>query len=394
MNAFGRELLWDIRGNRLNATLSFIALFVAMLSLILAAALSSVGTDTLVARSEQQVGRAVTLQAPLAGVELDQARLQAVQAQLSQWPSLGVAGSVLLTYSMEYAPGATFQPGAAHQVTKVRLIGPEYPEIRRLPLVSGRMMTSDPYPGEVVVNTSLAEALGAHVTRLQLSWGITPATAVNVVGVVADGQSEPYAYGSVDAFATANPFLPSVTDAVLLARTSTPQAMPYVKQLMADAANSLTPVAGEPPTRIDTADQTRESMAVLGLTFQALAGVGLVVAIVGMVNVGLAGIRERARDFTIRRAMGATRTRVISSVTASTVVIGLGATCAAIVVSYLAISRAVPTLLPADAGFDAPEFPWQAVILAATFGLFTSLVSGLIPALKTLRFELASALRE
>jgi len=75
-------------------------------------------------------------------------------------------------------------------------------------------------------------------------------------------------------------------------------------------------------------------------------------------------------------------------------VIGVAASLAAVAIAWLAVSLIVPHLLsPADA-LSAPAFPWQAAILGVGAGFFASLVSSIIPAMRTIRLDIATALRD
>jgi putative ABC transport system permease protein len=386
MSAFLRELTWDLRGNRVNAFLSFLALCVATLSFVLISVLAHVGTDALVARSEQLDGRAVTLQAGLPTDGWSRQRVDAISSGLRNSSWMGTQGSLVL----DRTAWLTTDGPQPERVT-LRLTSSDYRSIRRIPVTQGRWFTDSAYPGEATVNAA-ADRLLVKSGSAALDLGYRPGLDLTVVGVVADANPQPMIYASVQGMQSSAPLM-APDQAGLLLHTDAARAADgpaRVAELLSRAGMHVTPEV----TRADQAAQIASSFSTLTKVFLLVALIGLIVAVIGMINVGIASVRERARDFTIRRAMGATRLRIIAGVAASTALIGIAATSVAILLSYALTTVLTPYLVDSTSGISRPDYPWTTAVAAAAAGILASLISGLAPALRTRSLDLAALLRE
>ena len=137
-------------------------------------------------------------------------------------------------------------------------------------------------------------------------------------------------------------------------------------------------------------DALRRALWVL----MAAVGFLLLIACVNLANMLLARATGRVRERALRAALGATRGRVVQTAVAESLLLGaLGA------VVGLAIAFGVLRLLRA---FDPGDIPRLAdvtidgAVLAVTSGaaLLTSILTGLVPALRTPYHDLVAALRE
>lgn len=388
MRAFVRELAWDLRGNRVNVGLSFVALLVAMLSFVLISVLSRMGTDALVAQSEEVNGRPVTLSASLPADGWSPQRVDGLNAALKTWNTHGATGALVLDKSVTVSQG----PLDVHPCT-LRLTSANYRSIRRISLADGRWFDGRTFPGEVAVNAAAATMLGAGRQKVTLDLGYSPLMPLTVVGTVADGNPQPVVYADARGFQESTPLGMRPDQAAILAHT-TDQGSPRTTAMIHAALATVGMDHDVEVARADQSAQIRDSLAVLSAVFLGVAVIGLVVAVLGMVNVGLASIRERARDLTIRRALGATRSRIIAGVACGTVVVGFAATSVALALSYAATTVVLPAVVDANTGVSVPAYPWPVAGAAAAGGLVASLLSGLAPALGTRSLDLAALLRE
>ena len=144
------------------------------------------------------------------------------------------------------------------------------------------------------------------------------------------------------------------------------------------------------PLKEDVVGEIRPYLLVL------LAAVGfvLLIACVNVANLLLARASSRGRELAIRTALGATHTRVIRQLLTESVMLsvvggGLGVMLAAL--GTEAALKALPEALP-----RAEEVHMDAHVLLFTLGisLFTGILFGLVPALKTLRPDLQETLKE
>lgn len=128
-------------------------------------------------------------------------------------------------------------------------------------------------------------------------------------------------------------------------------------------------------------------------TAQALFSV--LIAAIGIVNVMLANVVRRAREFAIRVAMGARQSDLAVIVLVESGLLGflgaaLGVVLAMVVAPYIcdAISHATP-----EATALAPLFSWKGVAVPLLVCTASGLLAGIVPALKTRRMDILSVLR-
>jgi len=146
----------------------------------------------------------------------------------------------------------------------------------------------------------------------------------------------------------------------------------------------------EPSEGWVASDALRRALWVL----MAAVGFLLLIACVNLANMLLARSTGRARERALRSALGATKGRVVQTVLAESLL--LGAAGAAV---GLGMAFGVVRLLRAFDPGDIPRLAEASIdwpVLAITLGaaLLTSLVSGLVPALRTPYRDIVAALRE
>jgi predicted permease len=119
----------------------------------------------------------------------------------------------------------------------------------------------------------------------------------------------------------------------------------------------------------------------------AAGGLMLLIALVNGVNFLLLQAQARARDFAVRRAIGASGRRIFQAVVTESVVLGVVSGGAAALVAALAL-EGIKGILPSDFAF-ASVYPFvvegRTVTFAFALGLLAGLLGGLGPALWTAR---------
>jgi predicted permease len=123
-------------------------------------------------------------------------------------------------------------------------------------------------------------------------------------------------------------------------------------------------------------------------------GFVLLIACVNVSNLLLARSTGRAREFAIRAALGASRWRLLrQSLTESLLLSLAGGGLGLVLASWAtnAALAALPTTLPraAEVGLDT-----RVLIFTAAISLFTGILAGLAPALRTSRWRLSETLKE
>ena len=146
----------------------------------------------------------------------------------------------------------------------------------------------------------------------------------------------------------------------------------------------------EPSDGWVASDSLRRALWVL----MSAVGFLLLIACVNLANMLLARSTGRVRERALRAALGATRGRVVQTMLAESLLLGVAGAAVGLVMAFgvVKLIRAfdpgdIPRL--ADASIDGS-------VLAITLGaaLLTSLITGLVPALRTPYRDLVAALRE
>ena len=123
------------------------------------------------------------------------------------------------------------------------------------------------------------------------------------------------------------------------------------------------------------------------LLVAAFAGLGLLIATLGIYGVISYSVTQRTPEIGIRMALGATVGQVRSLVLASTLRLAGGGMLLGALLS-LALSQVVASLLFATSPWDAPAYLGMALTL-----LLVALIAGYIPARRASRIEPMKALR-
>lgn len=145
---------------------------------------------------------------------------------------------------------------------------------------------------------------------------------------------------------------------------------------------------GEGITIADPASQIQRTMTLVTAVFMATAAVTLLVGILGILNIGLVTVRERATELALRRCLGASSGEIGLLVVFEAGIVGIVGAAAALLIALLAYQ---PTL--AALGIRATPFPLQAAIAAIIAGAAAGLLGGLIPAIRAARRPLADVMR-
>ncbi|TXK16365.1 ABC transporter permease [Homoserinibacter sp. GY 40078] len=355
---------------------------------------NSVAAEMLVAQQEQLNGREATFEAPLAEYPRDDAGASLValldELDATTGPSVAVHLEATVPMSLSRDPDAP--PAGGVQVTSSWTIGATVDEIRRMPVIEGSMPPASCYPAAVALNEEAAARLGAGPGTLIHRIGDNGAALpLAVSGIVADGNAEAQAYGAWESLACADE--PLLLAAQLTVRAhADPGAQPVLDEVLRQAAPRHR-VAEAGFHRLDTVEQVREQVATLTLLFGVSSALLLTVATLGIANVGIASVAERARELVVRRAFGATRLDVFAQVLTGAALIGTVVSALAILLAVIGTYVLVPALIPAASSISPPVFPWLACAAGVVAAMATSLLGSLVPAVAATRLPIARALR-
>jgi putative ABC transport system permease protein len=284
--------------------------------------------------------------------------------------------------------------GAASKVSIVpHTVTPGYFATMGIPILGGREFTpadSAGAPRALVVSATAAAALwpgrSAIGARLLVPSGDLPSEPYEVVGVAGDVRhmnlerdilTEIY-----QPVAQQQPY----SGLVVVARTDQPRGM-------AAAFGALVPrlpervIAGTPQTfdeLIATTTLQRRNRATL---FAVLAGLGLLLAVVGIVGVTSHAVAQRTREIGIRMALGAQQGSVLRTIMGGLAIPGAGGIALGLLGAWAA-SRTVESFLFGVERTDPIAFAAAALLLAAA-----AVLACYVPARRAARVDPVSALR-
>jgi predicted permease len=281
------------------------------------------------------------------------------------------------------------QPGEDMEFN-FNVVGPEYFEVMRVPLVRGRGFVpadQEGAPQVAVVKEAFAarywpgeNPLGKRLTSFSRG------TSIEIVGVARDGKYQslteaplPYIY---------RPFLQEYAEMTVHVRVARDaDALLPLLRSASRAVDGQLPVLRLTSMRSQTAFATfpqRIAATLLG----GCAALALLLAAVGLYGVVAYAVSQRTREIGIRMALGASRRAVVRMVLAGSIKVVGGGLALGLVLSLLA-GRAAEAFL-ADVSVADPI----ALIAAPLVMIVCALVASWLPARRAARIDPKHALRE
>jgi ABC-type antimicrobial peptide transport system permease subunit len=392
-----REAVRDLRASRIRSLLTGVTLFVGVLSVVAIFTIGSVVRDVFVATEEQKSGRAVTVEAMVTPNLLSSDRLESMLGALDR-RIVSQGASYALEAQTGAVVGATSAGGTNDGGDAVlALVAGRLDHVRRLPILEGRWLSPDlcVYPAEVIVNQAGEAQFGGVGATLAVQPCVQqPPVQATIVGVVADGSKQADVYAAMNAMLAYRPV--SLEGGTLQLFVHHPAASEgEIEGLTRAALTDIgTDVSNVEIHRYDDVDLLVSNLRTTQRAFLGAAIVLFVVAIIGLLNIGLASVRERAHELVIRRAVGATRARVSGLVLLSGIMIAMAAAVSAVGLAFVAVTFVVPRLLDPAQALNDPAFPWSAAAIGVATGVGAALIGGLLPAIVAARIDVAFALRD
>ncbi len=367
-------------GNRRRHLLAVMTLALGLVGLVTVAAASTTMTRAIEYQALLRDGRPVT-----AAVSLTSAHPDDVTASRDRIRSmLGAAGSASLTVD-DFAAQITDPADLldAHVV----FTDAELREARGWPLVAGRWLDESAATTATAVANTAAVARGAAVgARLELA-----GTRVVVVrGAVDDGRDDAVLYLRLDQ-AGARQWTESTAARILVTdlRLDVPRLLSQVRLADDIAGVSLVDTV----QRVDSLDALRKERQATETVFVFVALFSVLALIVGIVNVGLATLRERALELSLRRALGVSRPMLAAAMVIEAQVVGLAAS----VVAVAASSAVYPWLLDnltTLPGVQAASYPGEAAVGAVVVGLLSCTAGSVVPVARMWRMPMSVVMRQ
>jgi len=161
---------------------------------------------------------------------------------------------------------------------------------------------------------------------------------------------------------------------------------PIVQQL---AGRRLKPIEVVPLAGFDAVSIRSTLLLLLGA-----AGMVLLIACANVANLNFSRVANRRREFAVRMAIGAGRARLVRQLLVENVILGLAGGAAGLVLAYWGVSavRHIGNEVLPRASEIRPDH--RVLLFALALSILTGVISGLLPALRAMRANLAEALQE
>lgn len=318
--------------------------------------------------------------------ELTDADLKAVQA---------ISG-VKIAIGSNDGFGGTFVHNENQGELQITGVGTDYFVDGRLKIVEGRAFNTrdiDSLGRVVMIDTETRKAYFKEADQVVGEIVEINSNPYKVIGVYESLVPEMYRMGGGEAL------MPRTLSAMMFGMNEITKVTIYaedvdgITQTATMAAAKLTERAGLEEaiyTFYDMSEYEEEAKQALGIVtlfISSIAGISLLVGGIGVMNIMLVSVTERTREIGLRKAIGATRGKIllqflIESVTLTSVggLIGIGF---AVMVTMIA-SKFLP--------FQAVINP-SIVVLGVTFSAFIGIVFGILPANKASKLSPIEALR-
>lgn len=394
-----RSALTDLRVHPGRSLLTAISLFLGVLAVMAIIVTGDVVREVFLATAEQQGGRYQTFERR---VELPATTSHAqLIAALSDLPPAHEAhlGCIFdapdgITIATLPESSGTLDQGVIPNISTAFVCG-DYSSVYRLPLSAGRWLRADQdtAPYEIVVNHVAAHQLGGPGTTI---WLTSPTTSTTfpalVVGVVNDGRTEAQAITTAFPWLSNAPQLIAPTSITLLwqqAGTSEDQVRSATNDWLTD---HRLPTDSQ-PMETDTVAGFTDFIRLVQLSFAGVALLSLIVAALGIINVGLASVKERARELVIRRALGATKASIVGMIMGSALILSVLVAATATLIAWIALLIFRASLAP-DSPVEPPGYPLIGALIGTAVSITTALIGSVIPGLIAARLQPGLALRE
>lgn len=388
----------ELRHHRLRVLLSLIGIAVSVGAIAAVVALGEYQRQYQAEQSDRNGGRVATIQVSASrtdGVPMDWQAFDERVQRVSERFAFSHRSRVVdqLTLSLQ-------TPDQVQQVM-TRLVDPDYPVIRRAPILEGRWFREGDeqlLAPPVVISEPLWDVYG----RPDLSSGFSLTLTGDTVGTYPVIGVTPNQYQG-DTEKRLTMLYDDYTERVdaLPAEASVTWDFWVPESLVADLGPVLAMDlrAGLEGVDVSVArsdwgsrPEMQASSQMFELITGSIAGLVLLLGGLGLVNIQLVAMRQRIREIGVRRSFGATGARIFTSVLLESVVATAVAGVVGIAIA-IAILRA-PFVLQMFQGMqDIPPFPLRAAVTGLVAAVAIGALAGFIPALVAVRAKVIDALR-
>ena len=274
-------------------------------------------------------------------------------------------------------------------------VDPSYAVIYRTRMLAGRWVESsdaDQRLIPVVISETLWNQLGrAPIDQVPIVLHTSDGTAMRVVGVTKSKSSYdmPTVFAHYDAARVSFPGMSSPSMIAWVGTENADQARDTLPRALASILGEGWKVSVSGGEHEDIGE---EQLGTISKVIMVIGGIIVFLGALGLLNVAIVTVRQRVREIGIRRAVGASATRVffavfMESVVATFVAGVIGVGIAVVVVRFLPLEALNITLS------DTPAFPAGAAIAGVAISTSIGALCGIIPALAAVRIKPIDAIR-
>lgn len=379
--------------HRIRTVLSMLSVVVGILAITWTVGLGDMGTEAVTIEIEQNAGREATLQLDLqrtgSPITLTPELRERLDARLARYG---------LTEASPFNVIDVFvREGARTMRASFNGVTPALSAVRRLPLVAGRWLApadAHSLAPVIVINRQLLSQLAidaGSVIGRRLRLEVPTQVDALVVGVAVGRPSDgPEIFGPVDALERWTANVPS--SSYYLIRVD-PQNLDAVQRLLTfDVAHWNADLRVD-IHRVDSAADFKQVITLMQLVMTAVASVALVAGALGIMNLGLVTVRQRTREFGIRRAFGATRTAIFQLVLAETTLTTLLAGLVGVALAALT-SPLLARVVGLDLTAIGTYLPVRAALLGLGVAVLVGVLAGVVPARRATAIDVVDAIRQ
>lgn len=396
-----KMILKDLRLSPLRSILTSISMLVGIIAMIASVLVGTLGKEYLISVNAQVYRWTPTYAFVI--TESDFHDRDKMERFFQTFESIDDIAAI--TFSMKedikFAPMNTLTPTSLNNLyqnlmaVEVVCTTESYNQVYNLPMTSGRWLESSSKSGsrlEIVVNKKAQKYFAESSYAAGNVKNTLALTPFNIVGVVNDGRDLPTVYVDSMAMLYFTPAMWQVQSANIYWHSTTglttEQIHSAVNDILSDSIGGHVENAG----RSDVGNTYDSVLSILQLGLLVTSLLLLFVSVLGQINIGLSSLEQRTHELLIRRAIGASRTNIVTLVLGSQLILSIFVCFAAILISLILV-HCIGILLPVDSPVGIPSYPISVAIIAVTVSMLTALCGGLLPALKAAKLEPALALR-
>lgn len=382
------RLAWQgVRTRPLRNALTALSLLIGVVTIVLVQGSSDVIATATVHRALISGGPATTITATMSagpGDARPSARWRPALDRIVQGGEGGHAASLAAYGSV------TLSTASSPSDVELYAVSTNLRSIRPFEVLRGGWFTEGRYLApELILNRAASAQLGTLRMGVAMAQGQTAPVAVRVQGVVDDGTAEATVYvRELDVAILHRAGIDPVSQGLLLTGRAEQDLRRHVADFAAVSGQQslITDVA-----RTDSMAQYDDQLSTSRTLLMTIAALCLVVGALGILNIGLATVRDRSEEWAIRRALGASRSEVLAMVLVESQVVALASAVLALGIAWFTVPWALGQMSSVPVG--ATPLPWRAALVGIAASSAAALCGALVPAIRTSRTALSTLLR-